>query len=495
MSVTNAILIRYPTGYQWVEDIDSQAEEWGRCEAGLNLNGITSPTEAATVGQAVLDARSRPVTATTVVLEPADPSQEPYTAFRAGDWVEAPGEDGVPAQVRVAALTVAFDDLGNPVFTPELGQVFEDTEAKLARILQRYANGTLAGSTDVGSAPSDPPGGSAPEDPAPGVEEEPLPEATTEPEIGSSLVEPNLCGDITIGVDPANPPTDPSALTGAPDPCAPANPGDPVDPGTLTIFATVIVPGPACDPDTDPDCPNPNALEITPERIKAGAATKYVVDGEAELNDTTTVGSDGGLVWDYDIGEDSVPYRGTPGASTPDFDPNDPTKGVAFAASTALNGIVAFIGRLWGPKGSTTDATYIDPNAGAGGNGLLHVGGTLDLTDAEVLGFSGGARRIPGSFPGPIVAGVTTPWPVAADGTITEIALACHPDFLPDADVTVNLVVNGSTEATATLSSGSSFELTGSLTVSVTANDLVWFEVAADDANGQHLTAIARGAE
>lgn len=147
MALVNALLVRWSGGLHWVEDAAAIAERGYRVEGYLELGGAGSIGEVERAARAVLANRSAPVEALIGGLEPSA-GGDPYIDFNVGDWltVDHPmlGED----LVRVRGLTVAEDEMGDPIFAPEIGTLQESKEQLLQRWLKRMSNGALGGSVE-----------------------------------------------------------------------------------------------------------------------------------------------------------------------------------------------------------------------------------------------------------------------------------------------------------------------------------------------------------
>lgn len=167
MALVNALLVRYATGYVWVEDAGSIATH-DRREGFLTLGAASSLSEAERTGAAILAQRLDPEVGVSVAME-VNGGVEPFVDFAVADWITVPDEDGTPASMRVMAVTVTEDEEGNPIYVPELRTLAQEQEQRIARWLKRMTNGTLGGTVESASpAPyvgpglsSDPTGSSA----------------------------------------------------------------------------------------------------------------------------------------------------------------------------------------------------------------------------------------------------------------------------------------------------------------------------------------------
>lgn len=148
MALTNALLVRWSGG--WIEVTSAAAPagvEPGRREGFLQLGSVTSAAEAERVALAVLAQRDEPAVAVSSVVEPAG-GDDPFIDFDVGDFITVPDEAGAPMAARVRSLGVSEDDMGNPVFEPELSSIHDEAEVRLQRWLKRLANGSLGGTVE-----------------------------------------------------------------------------------------------------------------------------------------------------------------------------------------------------------------------------------------------------------------------------------------------------------------------------------------------------------
>jgi len=187
------------------------------------------------------------------------------------------------------------------------------------------------------------------------------------------------------------------------------------------------------------------------------------------------IGPDGKLIFDYDIGEDSIPRPAGWGDTTSDL--AQPSLG------TIWDAIKGFFGYLWGPKGDPTNSTWVDSD------GNLHAGQTWDFTDATVLGITGGGGTSEAVFnlTGPLEASESDPYP-SSGSDYTTAAISAR--VAPAADVTVTINVNGASADTATLPGSSTYASVG-VSVSTSSGDLVTIEVP-DDADCEGLVVVLR---
>lgn len=416
MGMGNAILVQWTGGNTWVEDGGSIATS-GRREQTLKLPGITSAAQAQLVAFAVLALRAQPRIRTTAGHLPVTEADEPFTAYEVGDLLTAPGPDDAPVDLRVQSITVNENDDGVLEFTPELGSRIDELEDQIARFLSKFGTAPV---TENGGTPGadDPIGGGDPGyDPPEPTEPDPVP--PTEPWVDPTLEDPTLTGVTTIGnEDPENP--------GEP---------DPDDPGDLNIFATVQVEGPA------------------------------------DFNDETTIGDDGRLVVEGDLvvngdteqrgpieqssitkystawrppDEDDDRPEVSGGWMADDAQKDNPTLSLLWEAAKSL------LGRLSGPKGSATDATYIDKN------GDWHFGGGVDLTDATVTGLdtgvaSGVIHHVEFMAVGLIETGLSVPWRPFFDITIVFVRYEVGTN---NSATSVDVLVNGSGPVGGSLAPG-----------------------------------------
>lgn len=151
MALVNAVLVRYATGYLWVEDAGS-ISSYGRREGFLSLGSASSSGEAQRTGEAILAQRSTPEVAVSAGMEPVG-GVAPYASFDVADHINVPDETGTPASMRVVAVTVSEDDEGNPIYVPELQTLNQELDQRLAQALKAMGNGTLGG-TALSASPA-----------------------------------------------------------------------------------------------------------------------------------------------------------------------------------------------------------------------------------------------------------------------------------------------------------------------------------------------------
>lgn len=131
---------------------------YGRLEGFLSLGSTQAKADAQAIAQRVVDGRSVPSVTVTAQVEPAGVSDTPYEGFWVGDTVTCPDEKGNSLRVRVASMTVAETDMGDPIFTPELLLPATQSDLALQRWLKRMSNGTIGGIVQSASpAPSSAP--------------------------------------------------------------------------------------------------------------------------------------------------------------------------------------------------------------------------------------------------------------------------------------------------------------------------------------------------
>lgn len=149
MAITNALLVRWASGFTWVTDAAS-ITSYGRREGYVTIGGATSPDVVGRVALAVLAKRVAPEVSVTAALEPAG-GDVPYVNFGVGDTVTAPNETGAAAPVRIVAMGVAEDAEGHPTFVPELGAVAVPRQRDRDRWLKSMLNGSLGGTVAAAS--------------------------------------------------------------------------------------------------------------------------------------------------------------------------------------------------------------------------------------------------------------------------------------------------------------------------------------------------------
>jgi hypothetical protein len=146
--VINALLVRWAKGWHEVSDA-AAVGLYGRHEGTLALGVEQSVAEVERVGAGQLAVAPREEIA--VDLDPTGPADTPYAAFAVGDVVGVPGTDGLPAQERVMALTVAEDENGRLSWVPELKDVLLTQAERTEQALAKMANGSLGGTSAVAS--------------------------------------------------------------------------------------------------------------------------------------------------------------------------------------------------------------------------------------------------------------------------------------------------------------------------------------------------------
>lgn len=140
----NALVVQSEDGWSAssVSTTDSLAR-YGRVE-GLLSTGA-SPDVSAEVAEAVFKAKALPeMSATFEILDTED--TKPFRDFQVGDWVLAPGEQGLEPR-RVMSISVAETDAtGHPVYAVEFGTIQESALQRHERWLKTASDGSLGGS-------------------------------------------------------------------------------------------------------------------------------------------------------------------------------------------------------------------------------------------------------------------------------------------------------------------------------------------------------------
>lgn len=145
MALVNALLVRWPGGYHEVVDADSVAAH-DRHEGYLSLNAA-SVEDVERVARAFFAQWAEPSVALSAGIEPAGDGDVPLADFRVADYLTVDGD-----AVRARALTVTEDEDGNPTYALELGTLRQETEIRVARWLQRMADGSVGG-TSLAASP------------------------------------------------------------------------------------------------------------------------------------------------------------------------------------------------------------------------------------------------------------------------------------------------------------------------------------------------------
>lgn len=141
---TNALLVRWgddPGGWFMLDDSPTL-----RIEGTLGLGHIKTKAEASYQATGELDRFTAGQVEVSVGLDPSGAGDVPFTDWAIGDVVAV---DAV--EYRVVSLTVAPDP-GRPgrlVYVPQLGDVVESSEKRLARASKKMTNGTLGGASRI----------------------------------------------------------------------------------------------------------------------------------------------------------------------------------------------------------------------------------------------------------------------------------------------------------------------------------------------------------
>lgn len=142
--IKNWGLIAFGDGYL-DGGIDASVTSYGRREAFLSLGNVRSGVSAITTAYNTLDPISTPDLSVLVEIEPADTSEEPYTAFGLGDTVTVPNRAGTPTAYRVVSISGEENDDGLITWYIELATARELYQQRQERWLRRTAHGTLDG--------------------------------------------------------------------------------------------------------------------------------------------------------------------------------------------------------------------------------------------------------------------------------------------------------------------------------------------------------------
>lgn len=148
--VANELLVRWAGGYLTVTDAASVATH-GRIRAPLRLEGIAYRDVAERIATERLPALAHPRVATVAGVVPVAADDQPYTAYRVGDYLTADDETGAGRLQRVRSITVEEDENGELEFAPELRDVVLERDDLVAATIKRAANGTVGGQVQSAS--------------------------------------------------------------------------------------------------------------------------------------------------------------------------------------------------------------------------------------------------------------------------------------------------------------------------------------------------------
>lgn len=147
----NSLLIRWPGGWHVVEDTADIAARGGkRLRGTLGLGAAPSLEEVERIAAEQLRIFGREREA----IEPAHrddgPTNRPYWAFGNRDRVLVDRDDAGTQELEVVQqISVSEDELGNVTYTPTLNDLMREAQTRHERNLQKMANGTLQGRSDV----------------------------------------------------------------------------------------------------------------------------------------------------------------------------------------------------------------------------------------------------------------------------------------------------------------------------------------------------------
>jgi hypothetical protein len=150
--IKNTLLIQAPTGFQERSHATSIGR-YSRREAFLAATNAQDLDQITRTADATFRSHALPQDAIAITISDFD-AHRPYVDFDLGDYVLSPGPDGALTKYRVRALTVSEDEVGNPIFIPELNTLIKELEERFQRWLKRIGDGTLGG--DAANLSSDP---------------------------------------------------------------------------------------------------------------------------------------------------------------------------------------------------------------------------------------------------------------------------------------------------------------------------------------------------
>lgn len=157
MAVVTTLLVRWAGG--WTEVEWPGASE--RREGFLSLGDVQSLDEVERVALGVLGRLHLPQEVVTATVEPTSSADQPYIAYRVGDYVTAADGTGSPSSQRVRGITTTEDVDGDPVFVPQLNDALLEAEERLLLAVKRLANGSMAGNSASAAPAAFKPAGAA----------------------------------------------------------------------------------------------------------------------------------------------------------------------------------------------------------------------------------------------------------------------------------------------------------------------------------------------
>lgn len=153
--IVNVLLCKYENA--WVEVGGGDVPDADRREAMIEMGGVLNLAEAVAIAESLLAIWSLPRRAVVVSGLPMFYGGSTALSFAEGDTLTLAAGVGSPAIAaaeptaqRVKSITVSEDDDGKVTIAPELAATLDVEEARVNRILARYASGAAGG---AGSGP------------------------------------------------------------------------------------------------------------------------------------------------------------------------------------------------------------------------------------------------------------------------------------------------------------------------------------------------------
>lgn len=129
---------------------------WGKFEATIEQGGVEDEGMAQLLIQKQLEEASREKVEMTRTLEFGVGRWLPFRDYRIGDYILAPGRDGVSTSVRVRQLTFQRDAAGVVTGNAVLNDRFVERSLKAAKKARAIAAGAVVGSGGSGTRPAPP---------------------------------------------------------------------------------------------------------------------------------------------------------------------------------------------------------------------------------------------------------------------------------------------------------------------------------------------------
>lgn len=172
MTQANRLLIRWQNGWYEVTDTTGftpdmfvgtseglfNYELWVDApvhrEAMLSLGSQQDVATIRRIGFDQLGIFANPRTEISCDVAPVDPADTPYLGYRPGDKITVPDIDGTPTLERVMAITVTENEDGEPSYATELKDVILTEQERWKTAVDKMANGSVAGESNVASPPT-----------------------------------------------------------------------------------------------------------------------------------------------------------------------------------------------------------------------------------------------------------------------------------------------------------------------------------------------------